>query len=174
NNGKPSGNISYTCDMRDAINARLELRFHVTDHYDGKRHEYVQPIRLSFTEPHFGGKRWWMHCPANGSRAGKLYCPRGAHTFASRTAYRIGYKSQRVAGRDKPFEALFRPRLRRRLGAAHTPPQGYVGANLCTAGAGILEAGSTMWSGDGKHDVAPQSIKFSPAIPMWGHIWGHI
>lgn len=106
--GEPSGNISYTCDMRDAAASRLELRFTVSDGRTGDKRDYVQHVRLSFTEPHFGGKRWWMHCPANGSRVGKLYCPTGVHTFASRTAYGIAYSSQRIADRDKPFEALFR------------------------------------------------------------------
>jgi len=30
-NGQPSGNINYTCDMRDPEGGRLELRFTVTD-----------------------------------------------------------------------------------------------------------------------------------------------
>jgi len=112
--GELSGNISYTCDMRDLDNARLELRFSVTDRRAGEKHDYVQHVRLSHTVPYFGGKRWWMHCPANGSRSAKLYCPSGAHTFASRTAWGLGYQSQRAAGRDRAFEALFR--LQRRLG----------------------------------------------------------
>jgi len=66
---------------------------------------------LSDSDPHFGGKRWWMHCPINGDLVGKLYCPNGAHTFASRTAWRLDYNSQRIAGRGNPFEALFRLRV---------------------------------------------------------------
>lgn len=60
-----------------------------------------------------------MHCPFNGSRVGKLYCPSGAEKFASRTAYRLGYTSQRVAERDKAFEAL--SRIQNRLGC----PEGW-------------------------------------------------
>lgn len=113
-NGEPSGNISYTCDMRDLDAARLELRFTVTQRLTGETRDYVQQVMLSYSVPHFGGKRWWMHCPVNGERVGKLYCPIGSETFASRTAYKIGYQSQRSAKRDKPFEALFR--LQKRLG----------------------------------------------------------
>jgi hypothetical protein len=112
--GKPAGDISYTCDMRDPDNAQFELRFAVTDRRSGEKSDYVQRVHLSYTVPNFGGRRWWMHCPSNGSRVGKLYCPDGAHTFASRTAWGIAYQSQRAADRDRPFEALFR--LQRRLG----------------------------------------------------------
>lgn len=92
----------------------MELRFTVTTRSTGEQRKYVQHVPLSFTIPRFGGKRWWMHCPINGSRVGKLYCPNGADTFASRTARRLGYYSQRKAKRDKPFEALFR--LQKKLG----------------------------------------------------------
>jgi len=40
--------------------------------------------------------------------------PPGGDVFASRKAWRLGYRSQRIASRDRPFEALFR--LQRRLG----------------------------------------------------------
>ncbi len=112
--GEPSGNISYSCDMRDPDDAWIELRFTVTTRSTGERRNYVQRVQLSFTVPPFGGKRWWMHCPVNGSRAGILYCPRGADTFASRKAWRLGYQSQRQSGSDKIFERLFR--LQSKLG----------------------------------------------------------
>ncbi len=112
--GEPSGNISYNCDMHDPDGSFMELRFTVTDRRTGERRDYNQRIMLSYSVPHFGGKRWWMHCPVNGERVGKLYCPAGADTFASRTAWRLGYHSQRITDRDKPFEALFR--LQSKLG----------------------------------------------------------
>lgn len=91
--GEPSGSISYTCDMCDPEQSFLELRFSVTRHATGETSDYTQRIWLSYTEPNFGGKRWWMHCPKTGERVGKLYCPAGGETFASRKAYRIGYRS---------------------------------------------------------------------------------
>lgn len=117
--GEPTGNVSYTCNMRDPEDSYLELRFTVTRHSTGEKKDYVQRIHLSSTRPYFGGRRWWMHCPVNGSRVGKLYVPSGGDTFASRKAWAIGYRSQRLAERDKPFEALFR--LQRRLGC----PEGW-------------------------------------------------
>lgn len=112
--GEPSGNVSYTCDMSNPDHHTLELRFTVTRRSTGEAKDYRQRIRLSYTVPHFGGKRWWMHCPVTGERVGKLYCPPGADLFASRKAYRIGYRSQRVTKRDAVFERLFK--LQKRLG----------------------------------------------------------
>lgn len=112
--GSPAGNISYTCDMIDPDNAILELRFTVSHRSIGQSRNHVQDVALSYTSPNFGGKRWWMHCPKTGERVGKLYCPNGAELFASRKAYRIGYRSQRMTDRDAVFERLFR--IQKKLG----------------------------------------------------------
>lgn len=112
--GEPSGNISYTCDMRDLDAAMLELKFKVTPRTTGKATDHHQKIPLSYTVPHYGGKRWWMHCPVNQMRVGKLYVPTGGDIFASRKAWRLGYHSQRISDRERPFEAL--NRLQKRLG----------------------------------------------------------
>jgi hypothetical protein len=45
----------------------------------------------------------------------KLYLPSGAWSFASRRAYRIGYRSQRQSPYDRATTQAFK--LRRRLGA---------------------------------------------------------
>ena len=79
----------------------------------------VQHVRLVFTELNFGGRRWWMICPYSAQRAAKLYLPSGGDRFASRKAWRLGYRSQRVARRERAFESLFR--LQRKLGC----PEGY-------------------------------------------------
>lgn len=105
--GEPSGNINYTCDMSDPEHAVLELRFIVSRYSTGEKTKHYQRIMLSYTVPNFGGKRWWMHCPRTGERVGKLYCPSGGELFASRKAYRVGYRSQRMTKRDAIFERLF-------------------------------------------------------------------
>lgn len=112
--GEPSGSISYDCDMRDLENARLTLRFNTSNFYTREKRSHVQQVMLNYTEPNFGGKRWWMYCPMHGARIGKLYCPAGGELFASRDAWGIAYYSQRISERDKPFEALFN--LQKRLG----------------------------------------------------------
>ena len=112
--GQPSGNVSYSCDMRDLENSVLELRFTVTKWATDSAKSYVQPIRLSHTRPHLGGRRWWMHCPHNGTRIQNLFMPAGGDVFACRKAWGIAYRSQRQTKRDNLFERLFR--LQRRLG----------------------------------------------------------
>lgn len=106
------GPISYTARMDTAGEERLELSY---ARGSGRDVESVrQTIRLTFTRPRYGGKRWWMICPYRGIRVGKLYMPPGGDRFASRQAWRLGYNIQRVSHRDRPFEALFR--LQRKLG----------------------------------------------------------
>ena len=63
-------------------------------------------------------------CPYQGNRANKLYLPNGGSKFASRQAYRLGYRSQRLSPADQTFERLFR--LQRKLGS----PKGWGGILL--------------------------------------------
>jgi hypothetical protein len=115
--GEPAGSISYTADMRDL--ERAELRLSYTRGDRDEREEVKQTVRLVYTEPNYGGCRWWMVCPYRHKRAGKLYMPCGGDRFAGRVAWRLGYRSQRVAHGDRAFEKLFR--LQRKLGS----PQGW-------------------------------------------------
>jgi len=113
----PAGSINYKVDMVDCYDSKLILNY--TRGSGGDKESVEQIVRLVFTEPHYGGKRWWMVCPYRGIRVGKIYLPGGGDRFASRKAWRLGYKSQRIAHRDRPFEKLFR--LQKKLGA----PQGW-------------------------------------------------
>lgn len=111
-NGSPSGSIGYWAKLSEPNRERLELNY---TRGSGDDAEFVkQTIRLTFTEPNYGGKRWWMNCPYRNVRVGKLYLPPGGDRFASRKAWRLGYQSQRDAARDRPFERLFR--LQKKLG----------------------------------------------------------
>ena len=85
---------------------RLELSY--TRGRGDKREQVKQSVRLCFTRPNYGGKRWWMVCPYRGLRVGKLYLPPNGDRFASRQAWRLGYHIQRVAKHDRAFERLFR------------------------------------------------------------------
>lgn len=110
--GESSGSIGYQAVMNEPGAERLELSY---ARGNGDEREHVrQTVRLCFTVPHYGGKRWWMICPYRGIRVGKLYLPPGGDRFASRQAWRLGYQCQRDARRDRPFERLFR--LQRKLG----------------------------------------------------------
>lgn len=110
--GEQIATIGHCSSSSDPDNAWLELSYR--NKRDNDWVERKQRIMLSYTVPHFGGRRWWMHCPVNGERVGKLHLPPGGDIFASRRAWRLGYKIQRVADRDKPFERLFR--LQKKLG----------------------------------------------------------
>lgn len=110
--GDPAGSISYAADMRDLDAAELRLSY---TRGEGDEREHVnQTVRLVYTEPNYGGRRWWLICPYRGNRCGKLYLPNWGDRFAGRRAWRLGYRSQRVAHRDRPFEKLFR--LQKKLG----------------------------------------------------------
>jgi hypothetical protein len=111
--GEPSGSISYKADMTDCYFSKLTLNY--TRGSGDDKESVEQVIRLVFTEPHFGGNRWWMICPFRSIRVGILYLPNGGDRFASRKAWRLGYHCQRVTHRDRPFEKLFR--LQKKLGS---------------------------------------------------------
>ena len=111
--GEPAGSITYETDMRDPNASEIRLSYLRGSEPD--REQVKQTVRLVYTEPHFGGRRWWMICPFRHNRVGKLYLPNGGDRFAGREAWRLGYHCQRVAGRDRVFEKLFR--LQRKLGS---------------------------------------------------------
>lgn len=108
----PAGSISYEADMRNPEAAELRLSYWRGE--EPKRELVEQTVRLVHTQPNYGGRRWWMICPFRQNRVGKLYLPAGGDRFAGRQAWRLGYHSQRVAHRDRPFEKLFR--MQKKLG----------------------------------------------------------
>lgn len=110
--GEEVGSIGYQAIMHQPSEERLELFYSSGSGEDGE--QVRQTVRLCHTEPHYGGRRWWMICPYRHIRVGKLYLPPGGDRFASREAWRLGYQSQRDAERDRPFERLFR--LQKKLG----------------------------------------------------------
>jgi hypothetical protein len=113
-----SAKIGYSYDLIDPESASLTLDYRnrrgSEDWVSRKQH-----VRLVYTVPHYGGRRWWMACPVRGDRVGKLYLPSGGDIFAGRKAWGLAYRSQRAQSRDRPFERLFA--LQRRLGC----PEGW-------------------------------------------------
>jgi hypothetical protein len=109
-----SSSINYDYDLTDPDHASMTLSYRQS-RGGGEWQERKQHIRLVYTVPPYGGRRWWMICPVKGDRVGKLYLPNGGDIFAGRKAWRLGYRSQRVASRDKVFERLFS--LQRKLGS---------------------------------------------------------
>ena len=118
--GEESGSVRCSARMDQPECERLELSWRLISTGEQVR----QTIDLDYTEPNYGGKRWWLVCPYQGTRANKLYLPSGGSKFASRQAYRLGYRSQRLTPADQTFERLFR--LQRKLGS----PEGWGGILL--------------------------------------------
>ncbi len=113
-NDEPIATIGHRYDLTDSGNAHLILAY--TRTRTGSPPEKIeQRIHLTSTQPNYGGRRWWMHCPRSGRRVAKLHLPPGGDRFASRLAWRLPYRSQRSAHRDRPFDRLFT--LQRKLGS---------------------------------------------------------
>ena len=130
--GLPAGSVSYVANMEDHDAAYLQLSFW---RGTGNDKEHVQQtVRLVYTEPNYGGRRWWMVCPFKGIRVAKLYLPNGGDRFASRTAWRLAYNSQRVAHRDRPFEKALplaaQAWLPARMGMMDSKAEKHVAADL--------------------------------------------
>lgn len=90
--------ITFFYDLRDADDAWLELNYRQFVRA-GVHPEVAQHIPLTFTKPHYGGRRWWMIC--DGDRVAKVYRPPGANSFGSRRAWRLVYRSQRQSPKDR-------------------------------------------------------------------------
>lgn len=105
--------IGYQVFMGEA-SGRLRLHY-TTTRPTGEKHASDYWVDLITTAQPFGGRRWWFLCPRTGERVAKLHLPNGAFTFASRKAYRLGYRSQRETPRDRALSRAFG--LRHRLGA---------------------------------------------------------
>ena len=97
-------------DLRDPDAAWLELNYRKFIRADVQP-AVAQYIPLTFTEPHFGGRRWWMTC--DGQRVAKLYMPPGGNSFGSRESWGLVYNSQREDACGRAFGRL--SRLQRKL-----------------------------------------------------------
>lgn len=111
--GQGIGSIKFRLDLRKSEAARLTIAYAITS-ADGQRKTVSQRVRLTATVPQFGGRRWWMLCPVTGARVRCLHLPPGGERFASRKAWGLSYRTERLGQFDKPFQRLFRHQ--RRLG----------------------------------------------------------
>ena len=111
--GEQTASIRYETHLGDT-SGRMRLLYTSTDYWTGEKRAQDYWIQLEAAPQPFGGLRWWFLCPKRGDRVAKLYLPTGAHTFASRQAYRLGYRSQRESPRDRALSQAFK--LRRCLG----------------------------------------------------------
>jgi hypothetical protein len=107
-NGERVASIGYEVNLMRPDQAWMRLHYR----RNGKPEDYT--VRLTTTRPNFGGLRWWFVCPITGIRTAKLYFADGGNWFASRQAYRLGYRSQCESSADR--QASRAHSLRRKLG----------------------------------------------------------
>jgi hypothetical protein len=95
--GEENGSVGFWVDAEDVELVILHLKYTVT--IDDVKTDIKEAVRLSYTRPHFGGKRWWFLCPLkkNGkaccSRVGRLHLPPGGHYFGCRKCYDLTYQA---------------------------------------------------------------------------------
>ncbi len=65
-------------------------------------------IPLRATPQHFGGRRWWLHCPLCSRRFAKLYLPPGEPNFGCRTCHALTYWSTKSAHQAQRARASIR------------------------------------------------------------------
>ncbi len=92
--------IDLKIHLTEPAGAYIEFSHETRDWQEGKRRvEYN--VRLVWTVPNYGGRRWWFVCPRTGRKNTKLFLPNGGWQFWSREAYRLGYACQREKGFDR-------------------------------------------------------------------------
>ncbi len=105
-NGEVHSSVSYTSDLLDIDNAYLELDYNTRLWGEKERVNYK--IRLDYTQPHFGGYRFWFICPIKQIRAGVLYHPYGGKYFVSRQASNLKYASQSEGYADRAINRMWK------------------------------------------------------------------
>ena len=87
--------VWITIDDLHGTHAFVELVHQIRDDRAGGDRIIRDRIQLTWTEPTYGGRRWWFVCPKTGRRTTKLFLPNGGWHFWSRPAYGLGYACQR-------------------------------------------------------------------------------
>ena len=107
--GERIASVRYSASLM-SMDGKLTLN------YEAKGQPVECVIRLSTVENHYGGRNWFMHCPATGRRARKLYKWEPLWYFCHREAVRPRptYACQRVGGQERIISQRWE--LRRRMG----------------------------------------------------------
>lgn len=107
--GQEVASVGYHSTMDDEAGELVLM-------YRADEQDAHDTIRLSSIPTAWGGRDWFMHCPATGKRARKLYKWAGLQHFRHRDAIRPRptYASQRDSGLDRIFRQRWS--LREKLG----------------------------------------------------------
>jgi hypothetical protein len=83
--------VVVAVDLTNEWNCFVELIHPTRDGQDGDR-IVRDRVRLTWTAPTYGGRRWRFLCPMTAHRTTKLFLPNGGSHFWSRQAYGLGYR----------------------------------------------------------------------------------
>jgi hypothetical protein len=104
--GEKTASVGFEAQLGDE-SGYVRLHWTSTDRWSGEKRQCENRIVLTTRAQPFGGRRWFFVCPRTGECVAKLHLPSGASTFASRKAYRLGYRSQRESPRDRSLSRAF-------------------------------------------------------------------
>lgn len=104
--GQPTGNIQIQSQV-----GRVVLHYRARRGGEEEWSTVEQPIALSFTPCHLGGRRVWLRCPRCGRRVAKLFL---AGAFICRNCACLPYASQSEGAYDRAARRA--DKIRRRLG----------------------------------------------------------
>lgn len=99
------GEFAWTADKDNTVvkfqwdkdRLALHVEYAFADDLNDPRAVQDYFIRFTTTPCHFGGRRYWMHCPECQKRVGKLYLA-GKYIFACRTCWRLTYSLCNASG----------------------------------------------------------------------------
>jgi hypothetical protein len=110
--GKECASIVFQSNL-DEEGGYLQLHW-TSSGRTGESRQCEAHIALTTKPQPLGGRRWYFVCPLTGANVTKLHKPVGASTFGSRSAYNLGYRSQRQSPRDRSISRAFA--LREKIG----------------------------------------------------------
>jgi hypothetical protein len=103
--------VSYQVDAREPGSSFVLFSYQWVWSSTGNSDSASYRVRLTTSELHRGGRRWWFICPLIvndvpcGRRVGKLYLPPSARYFGCRTCHGLAYTSSQESGKHR---CLFR------------------------------------------------------------------
>lgn len=105
--GEEIGSIGYETNILNPDDMWMRIHYtHTPYGADPIKMDYK--IKLTTTQPNFGGKRLWFVCPLMGKKTTVLYSPSGSKWFASRYAYNLQYSSQSKSEHDRAIDKMWR------------------------------------------------------------------
>lgn len=116
---KVTGKLIWSKENKEHASIGYEVYMDRNDPYIRFKYNYNDEtisydVRLEFTKPNYGGKRWWFVCPYKGTRCAVLYLSPLSMKFISRRAFKhLPYRSQHECPINRAI------RRKNRLGARY-------------------------------------------------------